>query len=315
MFKLGDAPLPTADPIDHADFLEIECLRQSDRNASGGDLSAVFSRINDDLPEDRTEADLDSENAVREAFSELADRVVHSGRRRHRYPYRIGRNADLLKFDARVAMFDLYLFLLTATRINMGEERVHAGIDGAQLFEQVCCEVAKNYWGKDAEAIVFGTARRVDGREVSGFEAAVNDLCDRVREGLSFHANYGDTVTSQDGKLDVVVWKPFADQRSGQLIGFGQCKTGTHWTSGLFTLQPTGFCKKWVRAMPVVDPVRLYFVTARVKNSKWNEVCVDAGVMFDRCRIINYAPPMPELRTRWIAWTKAALLSHNITMP
>ncbi len=315
MFKLGQAPMHTDDPIHHADYIEIECLRQSDRNYSGGDLSAVFSRLNDDLPENRRDEDLDTENAVREAFSELADRIEHSGKRKHRYPYKIRRGSELLTLDMRPSQFDLYFFLLTATRLNMGEDRIHAGIDGTELFEQVCCEVAKNYWGRDAEALVFGTARRADGREVDGFEAAINFLCTRTLEGTSFSANYGDKVTAQDGSLDVVVWKPFSDRRRGQLMGFGQCKTGTHWSSGLFTLQPEGFCKKWIKAMPVVNPVRLYFISGRVKQSKWNEVGVDGGIMFDRCRILDYAPAMPTLRDRWVKWTRAALLSHGITMP
>ncbi|QDU23298.1 hypothetical protein [Urbifossiella limnaea] len=315
MFKIGTAPTHTEDAIHHADYIELECLKKSNGSFSGGDLAAVFSRLNDDLPEDRRDADLDTENAIREAFAELGDRIEHSGRRGHRYPYKLNRNADVLTFDTNIKAFDLYLFLLTATRLNMGEDRVHEGIDGAELFEQVCCEVAKNYWGKDAEALVFGTARRVDGREVAGFEAAVDHLCKSMKESDGFCNNYNDAITAQDGKLDVVVWKPFTDQRRGQLIGFGQCKTGTHWSAGLFTLQPDGFCKKWVWPAPVVDPVRLYFITARVKQSKWNEVNVDAGIFFDRCRIMDYAPPMPTLRQQWIKWTRAALLSHGITMP
>lgn len=73
MFKIGQAPMHTDDAIHHADYIELECLRHSDFNFSGGDLSAVFSRLNDDLPENRRVDDLDTENAVREAFAELAD--------------------------------------------------------------------------------------------------------------------------------------------------------------------------------------------------------------------------------------------------
>jgi len=315
MFKIGQTPMHTEDPIHHADYIELECLRQSDLNYSGGDLSAAFSRVNDDLPEERQDADLDTENAVFNAYSELSDRIVHSGRRKHRYPFRVASTANLLIFDKRISFNDLYLFLLTATRLNMGEDRVHAGIDGTALFEQVCCEVAKNYWGKDADATVFGTARRVDGREVAGFEAAINDLCKKTGEGDGFSNNYKNAITAQDGKLDVVVWKSFSDKRRGKLLGFGQCKTGTNWSSGLFTLQPDGFCKKWVHPIPVVEPIRLYFITARVKDSKWEEVGVDGGIVFDRCRILDYAPPMPELRLKWIKWTKAALASCGISMP
>jgi hypothetical protein len=262
MFKIGETPLHSEDAIHHADFIELECLRQSDKSYSGHDLSSAFGRVSDDLPEDRPELDEDIENAIIEAYSKLSDRVIHSARKTHRYPFRLDDNYDLLFFDPDNDNYDLYLFLLTATRLNMGSDRIHAEIDGTMLFEQVCCEVAKTYWGEGAEALVFGTARRENGREVKGFEAAIDDLCRRTGEGNGFNNNYFDRITAQDGKLDVVVWKSFSDQRCGKLMGLGQCKTGTRWRNGLFSLQPRGFYQKWVHPMPLVDPVRLYFITS-----------------------------------------------------
>jgi len=57
MFKIGEVPSLQAGPIEHADFVELECLRQSDRNASGNDLAAALGRVDDDLPEDRGKSD------------------------------------------------------------------------------------------------------------------------------------------------------------------------------------------------------------------------------------------------------------------
>src|SRR4029077_6469280 len=102
------------------------------------------------------------------------------------------------------------------------------------------------------------------------------------------------------------------DQRCGQLIGFGQCKTGTHWKNQLFELQPTGFYDKWVHTSAVVKPVRLMFLASRVRNHEWFDLGVDGGLLFDRCRILDFAPPMPALRSKWVAWTNAALAFNGL---
>ena len=44
MFKIGETPPFEANPIEHADFLELECLRQSDRSASGQQFSTASAR-------------------------------------------------------------------------------------------------------------------------------------------------------------------------------------------------------------------------------------------------------------------------------
>ena len=51
----------------------------------------------------------------------------------------------------------------------------------------------------------------------------------------------------KDDKLDIVVWKSFADKNVSKLIGFGQCKTGMTWRNdnSLTQLSPSAFCKKF----------------------------------------------------------------------
>ena len=180
MFKIGETPTLTAHPTDHADYLEIECLRQSDGNASGQDLIAALKKLADDAMEDRNTSDDRFENIVTAAFAELKCRAAHSGRGYYRYPFRVSEDDQLLDFTGTVGRREFYLFLLLATRMNMREHRVQADINGTELFEKVCCEVAKNYWGSNTEGLVFGTARRSGDDEVGNFQQAVNDLCARL---------------------------------------------------------------------------------------------------------------------------------------
>lgn len=315
MFKIGETPSVTAHPIEHADYLEFECLRQTDGNASGGDLIAALKRIDDDLPDRRATSDERYESIADAAFAELKSRSEHCGVGYYPYPFKVSEDSQLLEFRKRPKRYEFYLFMLLATRMDMQADRVQAGINGTELFERVCCEVAKNYWGENSDGLVFGTARRAPGSEVGNFHTAVNDLCTRMSEGVRFHSHSGNIPAAQDGNLDVVVWKSFSDNRHGKIIGFGQCKTGTHWAKNVFDLVPEKFCQKWVLTQPVVTPVRLYFIASRVRNADWFDTSVDAGILFDRCRILDYAPKMPALQADWEAWTASALAANELTIP
>lgn len=315
VFKIGTTPPRSAHPDAHADFLELECLRQSDGNASGGDLIAALKRVDDDAPGDRGVSDERYEATVQSAFGELLSRQLHTSPAHHVYPYRVSSDDQLLEFSGRKNNRELYIFLLLATRLNMQSQRIHAGINGTDLFERICCEVAKSYWGPNSSGIVFGTARRSGDNEVGNFETAVNDLCSLLREGVRFYSHSGNPPTAQDGKLDLVVWKDFTDRRNGKLIGFGQCKTGTHWKRDVYDRVPEKFCLKWVLTPPTVTPVRLYFIASRVLDSTWYDTSVDSGIVFDRCRIVDYAPPMPNLTPELSAWTAAALKASGLAIP
>ena len=118
MFKIGRVPSLQAGPVEHADFLELECLRQSDHGASGGDLAAALGRVDDDLPEDRDDSDVQTENFVQETFGELGYRTTLRGRA-HVYPFTVNGKNLFLEFTGTRNNWGLYLFLLFATRMNM----------------------------------------------------------------------------------------------------------------------------------------------------------------------------------------------------
>jgi hypothetical protein len=313
MFKIGESPSVRAGPVEHADYLELECLRKRDRFASGADLTTVLGRLSDDSSvSERTDAADRLEGTVDAAFYELELRAEHSrGIGLHRYPF-VVEPPRLLRFVGGHNS-SLYLFLLLATRTNMKADREQNGIDGTLLFEAISCQVAKQFFGERADGHLFGTSRRLGADPVGNFPAAVNQLCLKIGEGGGFHPHSGHPPTAQDGGLDVVVWKRFVDQRTGQLIGFGQCKTGTHWESELRALVPSAFLRKWVREPFTVEPLRMFFITDRVHSNGWYDACIDAGILFDRCRILDYAPSMRTLKKQWTSWVHAARIFHGLS--
>ena len=126
----------------------------------------------------------------------------------------------------------------------------------------------------------------------------------------------------RDGKLDVVAWKPFADSWQGKLIIFGQCKTGTEYRDTLTQLQPDAFCAKWLREMPAISPVRVFFISEALSRSgasaqhRWYERSTDAGLLFDRCRTVDFCDGLTDDVLEEVrAWTGAAAGSNELPAP
>jgi hypothetical protein len=205
----------------------------------------------------------------------------------------------------------------------------HAGFDGTELFEFLCLEVAKRYWGASAKdeltssrvkGSIFGTSRaawRFDDSapfQPKNFQAAVDNLCTELGEGVKFRTKDEDEeVTANDDKLDVVVWRNFSDQRPAKLVGFGQCKTGDHWELELPRLNPTTFCNRWLHNVPCVIPVKLFFLTDRVVE-RWQTRAYEAGILFDRCRILDHADEVSDgILAKCATWSRAALTSHSLS--
>ena len=305
MFKWPNIPLPQASLHELADYAELLCWKEGGTSVTA--LSRALGRIeendySDGVPED--EAVLDK---AEQAYEEIERRqeVCKEG-----YPFVIGSGGETLQLSSygNDIRHDVYKYLLLATRLNMKDNRCHAEIDGTQLFEKFAAEIARGYFGDRAKSLVFGTSS-----DDPNFEAKVNNLCNELGEGVEFASSDHTDSDVKDGKLDVVVWKPFTDALDGQLIGFGQCKTGTYYRDSLTYLQPEGFCRKWLMRSPGVLPIRMFFIAEALPLSVGyrRNLSVDAGLIFDRCRIIDYCSEIGEaiiLSLR--SWTGAAAASE-----
>ena len=264
-----------------------------------------------------------------DAFKELEERLRNCGPDDGRYPFSLDARGDVLRFRGlgKRNIGLNYLYLLFATRLNMKNDLIHAGLNGTVLFEQLSKEVAVRYLGGPAptvEAVVFGTARFGDAEDDeeldrSSFKDVVSALCQEMGEGHGYKANPDTRLRAKDDKLDVVAWRRFADMRAGKLILFGQCKTGTSWEKALRDLQPQSFCTKWMVKSPPVIPGRLFFVADRLPAANWTNRCTDAGIIFDRCRITEHVAssnePLPTSLSNNIGkWARAAAKSKGVPL-
>lgn len=224
------------------------------------------------------------------------------------YPFGWECDGQALKLDSDGGGRRLvYLYLLLATRLNMKDSRRHASIDGTLLLEDLSAEVARAYFGQRAESYVFGSSNH------KSFGDKMDDLCARLNEGGGFRKQEA-RPGMRDGGLDVVVWKHFADKSLGKLIGFGQCKTGTSYRDQLAELHADTFWAKWaMEPRLAVTPMRMYFVAEALSRNSWRNDLIDAGLLFDRCRVVDYCDGCrSDVLVSLSKWTNAAALAHKL---
>jgi hypothetical protein len=302
MYKVPNVPSPAADVHEIADFIEIECIRNDTISAR-----EILSSL--DLPEDHyypggVPEDEKLEPKISDSLNEIDRRYRLCGTR---YPFKVEKHGHLvtLNLKADETIREIYTFLLFATRLDMKNQKIQNDIDGTLLFEQLSEYVGKHYFGERAESYLFGTASRD-----SNFCKKITSLIKRMGEGGVFrNRNETSPNVSKDDGLDVVVWKSFSDRYPGKLIGFGQCKTGTHWKNYLTILQPDSFCRKWFGDQPTVNPVRLFFISESILRNGWYKHASEGGILFDRCRIMDYLPikETPSFLSQIKAWNNAVI--------
>jgi hypothetical protein len=279
MFKLPGLPTSQAECHELADFAELLAWHRD--SVSSREIVAYLGRVDEndhnigcDDNDDEHATDLD------EVMNEIERRSSACG---SGYPFVLRYEGTVLRHS--VESVDqasvIYRYLLLCTRLNMKSSRIHAELDGAALFEEVSAEILRCYLGTGrARSIVFGTAT------VGPFEDKVNRLCEEVGEGGFFRA-LDPTCDANDDKLDTVTWLPFSDKTPCQLVLFSQCKTSSNWAGLTTQLQPDGFIKRWMNTPYLLDPIRAFCVSEAANRAKWS-LSVYAGLLFDRCRLVDF---------------------------
>ena len=301
MFRIPSAlPNSTASIDELTDYIEWECIKSGVVSLSTA-LRPVLVP-NDEILIEGIEDESD------QAINKADDIVQEMERRRtaskNRYPFSIENRGYTIKITDRTSEeYWIYVYLLLSTRLNMFSNKIWGGIDGTKILEKLSSISAKEYFGERSESFVFGTATP------GSFQTKIDNLITKIGEGHSFLNRDGAAIHAQDDKLDVVVWKDFSDGNKSKLVGFGQCKTGTSWDDKeTIELQPKIFCEKWFRDTLVVDPVKMFFTSQYFPLNLYPK-SKNAGLVFDRSRIIDYLPRnidadlLEEIRT----WCSSAL--------
>jgi hypothetical protein len=304
-------PPATANPVEHADWLEIEALIATDRNSSMQDLASALRRAGsgEEVENERVIANPDDpvgdrggetlEPIVEAAFAEVEDRTKACD---GSYPFKIEDSAIQGHRGSRNA---LYVFLLLVSKF--GKDAGPDDLNVAKLFEEVAEVAIKNCLGGPKNQIMtyqFGFPRRL---EPSGFRAALDDLCQRLGEGVKSKER-PTTKDQNDAALDLIAWRPFPDGRRGQIMAWGQCATGNDWREKLTELQPSAWASTWMYEMPTVLPLRTFFIPHRVRSDRWDVEVARAGVLFDRCRISALSSRLPsDVRDQCRAYSRHVL--------
>lgn len=218
------------------------------------------------------------------------------------YPFIIEDQDYNLRFESESSESAIiYSYLLLATRAQMSKDRVKADIDGTSIFEQLCAVVAQKYFGPRAEVDILGTSKQ----DVTSFRTKLRKITHALGEGGDILENPG--FRPQDDNVDVIVWKSFKDQQPSKMIAFGQCKTGTSWVERLSELNTEAFCKTWFTIQPVMTPIRMFFTAQYFPRDLFRVRANEAGLVFDRFRILDYLPEEldGELLSKMQIWAEA----------
>jgi len=281
------------DPIELADWVEISALRSLDGNASAGDLRRCLGTAG--LFEAEDDEDEAIEQKSLDVFVELEERAQAAA---EAYPFDV--RSGLLQMRSKWENCTPYTFCLCLSWFGTRSQRPR------KLFEELACLAAKSY--VQGDGIVFGAPRQDFPTE---FREAVSRLCQRIGEGNCYDMEKP-SLSRQDDKLDVVAWKDFADRRPSKLLLFGQCASGRDWEDKVAELEPSRFCRKWIRSGLVSPgPIRSFFIPRRIDPRKWDFVGIDAGILFDRCRTAYWAQKgcAGSAAKPYISWTKGVLSS------
>lgn len=285
-FKLPNGlPNSRSSSQDWADYAEFLAIKDS--TISLMKLRKYPMLVSDEIDIDGIEDEADKlNNKMEEVSQEIESRINHLG---VKYPFKLENNGYVLRFKKSKNISCLvYKYLLFATRIKMtgktGENRVLNKLDGSLLFEKLCGEIVAVFFGPNTKVDVFGTSKS-DG---IGFYKKIDVLIKELGEGIGAKEYKG--AKPQDDKVDIIVWKEFLDKKTSKFIGFGQCKTGTSWVDTLSELQPDIFCKTWFIDTPIVTPIKMFFCAQYFPKDKWDFKARQAGLIFDRFRIIENLP-------------------------
>lgn len=287
-YKIPNLPSAKSYIEEKADFWEVQAIINEGSYYSQMEITRVISKELDEINHDGIMSEDDYlDDSILDVYKELTEREKSTV---YKYPFDFGRSSIRLK-NGDSEFKSVYLFLLLCTRFSMNKStnKVQNGIDATLLFEDLCATIAKNYFGKNSESYVFGTATK------GNFESKIKTLISYLGEGDGFKNSNNNIPTKNDDGIDVVVWKHFKDQRIGKLIGFAQCKTGTSWQDEIKKLNPNHFCENWLYEKPVFPPIPIVFICDTL-NLERNYVTDQRGLLiFNRFRIMEYLPDnLPE---------------------
>lgn len=175
---------------------------------------------------------------------------------------------------------------------------------GPKLFERVSALAMKEYM--NGEVFLFGWP------VIQGGNAAIIERVKQVSVRIGEKLIEGPAEKYKDRGVDIIAWKPFAEKRSSQNIVLAQCATGKNWRSKTTELP----LASWIQYFHwACNPIKAFFVPAIIPDDLWHDVSTEAGILFDRIRILNLLSEGiqdPQLRNNLRDWTVTVLAEISL---
>ena len=226
---------------------------------------------------------------LEEAAAEVRTEIEYRRRQtKGEYPFRLRGSSLTLRGGSSDFGASTYAFCLMLSAISWEDKRVR-GYFPERMFEEVSCQASEAYLG--GNSLRFGWPRKSGGIQAN-FGKAVATLCRCIGEGDGYR-DCDATGYEKDEGLDVVAWRPI-DDRPGKLVIFGACATGRNWESKLNELQPRYFCDTYIEGPITPDPAKAFFTPQVVPLQRWRKYTASAGILFDRCRLSQLVPQLPD---------------------
>jgi hypothetical protein len=150
----------------------------------------------------------------------------------------------------------------------------------AKLFERLSTTALRRYLG--GRAINIGFPR--DPGIPKGFRQCLDYLCQELKELRGPIQSY--KTPTKDDNVDVVAWRPFSDNRSGQVIVFAHCAAGTNWRTKASELS-LDVWRDYIDWM--TTPLSAFaFPFVCLNDSEWRHISKQSrGFLLDRLRIAS----------------------------
>ena len=202
-------------------------------------------------------------------------------------------NDEVTKTDALV--LPEYVACLLYSLYGVSEEHR----TDPKLFERMTAEAVKNYI--QGEAFIFGWPV-MDGQDAN-IGLRVKAVASQTREKFVERP----AGRYKDRGVDIIAWKPFDDHRNNeyrtsQLVILSQCAAGADWRGKTGQLP----YRSWLRYIHwACNPVTSFAVPRVIPDDLWHDISEEAGILFDRIRLVNLLPngvTNPELRAAIETW-------------
>ena len=252
-----------------ADEAELQALTSDTGTYSLEDLKAALRHPGESGDSDEAEGGGGDDRVTLladDASQELYKRADILG---EAYPFSIG--GGVLSHGDRDGVA-AYIFLLLASMPAYNEQRV-----GAIYFEKIVADALSRYI--DGRALRFGWPNRAPVPTNPG------DAVDYLATQIAERRNHLGHIRSRDKDmgLDAVAWKPFPDQRRGQVVLLGQCATGSEWRNKIGDLS----VNRWLQFIAfTVTPILLFAIPWIPDEDDWALIQDHGFLVFDRIRAV-----------------------------